>query len=232
MRWWMAAILVLVVGACSTARPIAPAPFPAPAGPERAAATFIEVISRVMPVAEQECRRRTVRQNCNFSVLVDRDPRAEANAYQSIDSAGRPVIIFSIAMIADARNADEMAFVLSHEAAHHILGHLARQARDARFGAEIFASITRISGGNRQAVENARRVGAAVGARSYSMEYELEADQMGTIVALRAGFDPVKGAGYFDRLPDPGHRFLGTHPPNALRKQVVLETVRRLGGRS
>ena len=36
-------------------------------------------------------------------------------------------------------------------------------------------------------------------------------------------FDPLIGAQYFSRIPDPGNSFLGTHPPNAKR----LETVRR-----
>jgi hypothetical protein len=29
-------------------------------------------------------------------------------------------------------------------------------------------------------------------------------------------------------LPDPGDRFLGTHPPNAERKALVRQTVARL----
>lgn len=36
-------------------------------------------------------------------------------------------------------------------------------------------------------------------------------------------YDPLRGAEFFTRIPDPGNRFLGTHPPNAAR----LETVRR-----
>ncbi len=223
-------VLALVAGAC-TALPPAPTPAPpsGPLDPAQAAAAFIEVVSRVEPVAERECRRLTAGVNCHFVIRVDRDPRAEPNAYQSVDAAGRPVIIFTIAMIADARNADEMAFVLGHEAAHHILGHLTRQAEDAALGAEIFARLARLTGGDRADVENARQIGAEVGARSYSKEYELEADQLGTLVTVRAGYDPLKGAGYFDRLPEPGNRFFGTHPPNELRKQVVVETARRLG---
>ena len=38
------------------------------------------------------------------------------------------------------------------------------------------------------------------------------------------------GTGFFDRLPDPGDRFLGTHPPNAERKAVVAATVRQMQG--
>lgn len=46
---------------------------------------------------------------------------------------------------------------------------------------------------------------------------------MGTIITLKAGYDAVRGAEFFNRLPDPGNQFLGTHPPNADR----LATVRK-----
>jgi hypothetical protein len=38
------------------------------------------------------------------------------------------------------------------------------------------------------------------------------------------------GAAFFDRIPDPGDRFLGTHPANADRKRMVAATLARLGG--
>ena len=62
-----------------------------------------------------------------------------------------------------------------------------------------------------------------VGARSYSKNFELEADALGTIITARAGYDPLRGAEFFARIPDPGDKFLGTHPPNA----SGLDTVRR-----
>ncbi|MGL5009669.1 MAG: M48 family metalloprotease, partial [Paracoccaceae bacterium] len=67
-----------------------------------------------------------------------------------------------------------------------------------------------------------------VGARSYSQDFELEADALGAEIAFRAGFDPVTGSGFFDRLPDPGDRFLGSHPPNAARKELVRQVTARL----
>ena len=38
---------------------------------------------------------------------------------------------------------DELAFVMSHEASHHILGHLARMDRNASEGAAAFGRIAR-----------------------------------------------------------------------------------------
>ncbi len=51
---------------------------------------------------------------------------------------------------------------------------------------------------------------------------------IGTVIAHRAGFDPVRGAEFFARIPDPGNRFLGTHPPNSARIETVRRVARRL----
>ena len=130
---------------------------------------------------------------------------------------------FTLALIAGARNEDELAFVLGHEAAHHIAGHIGRQQQNAVAGAVIFAGLATLSGGDASAVRNAQRLGAQFGARTYSKDFELEADGLGTIITKRAGYDPLRGAEFFTRIPDPGDKFLGTHPPNASR----IETVRR-----
>ena len=206
--------------------------FPAPTGAvgssgpilsaNQAARTFVQVVGTVEPVAERECRARTTGMNCDFNIVVDDRPGQPPNAYQTLDKSGRPVIAFTLPLIADARNADELAFVMSHEAAHRV-GPYARQQQNAVAGAVIFAGLATLSGGTTDAVEAAQRVGAQVGARSYSKNFELEADQLGTIIAARSGYNPLRGAAFFSRIPDPGDKFLGTHPPNAER----LETVRR-----
>ncbi|MEM1076784.1 MAG: M48 family metallopeptidase [Pseudomonadota bacterium] len=191
---------------------------------QQAARNFIEVVETVEPVAERECRARTQGVNCNFQIVVDDRPDQPPNAFQTVDDRGRPIVAFTISLIADARNKDELAFILGHEAAHHIAGHIDRQQQNAVAGAVIAGSLAVLLGGNSEAVEVAQQRGAQVGARSYSKEFELEADALGTVIAARAGYDPVKGAEFFARIPDPGNRFLGTHPPNAQR----IATVRKV----
>ena len=126
-------------------------------------------------------------------------------------------------MINSVRNADELAFVMGHEASHHIMGHLGRMQQNAAVGAVIFSGLASMSGASAANVRTAEEFGAAVGARTYSKDFELEADALGTIITARAGYNPLRGAEFFTRIPDPGDRFLGTHPPNASR----LDTVRR-----
>ena len=186
----------------------------------QAARNFEVVKSRVEPVAEAYCRQRSSQQNCNFQILVDDNPGQPANAYQTLNENGRPLIVFTLPLIQEARNQDELAFVMAHEAAHHIRGHIARQKQNAAVGAFVLGRLAGAAGVG-DIVNTAQRVGATVGARSYSKSFELEADALGTEITAAAGYDPRRGAQFFFRIPDPGNQFLGTHPPNAERLRTV-----------
>lgn len=201
---------------------------PGQLSPEDAARNFVAVVARVEPVAEALCRARTRGQNCDFQIVVDNRPRQPPNAFQTLDRSGRPIVGFTLALIADARNADEIAFVIGHEAAHHIAGHIPLTQRTAATGAVLAGILAQASGAPPEAVRSAQEIGAAMGARTYARDFELEADALGTEIALLAGYDPVRGAAFFDRLPDPGDQFLGTHPPNAQRQQTVRAVAARL----
>lgn len=231
MRLPMIVALILSLAGCVATAPLVPAVAPdGPQAPRDAARTFLQVIVAVEPVAEEICRSRGVERNCDFRIVVDDRPGQPPNAFQTVDRSGRPVIGFTLALIADARNADELAFVLGHEAAHHIAGHLPRRKDQAQAGALAAGVLAQASGLSAEEVRAAQDLGAVVAARSYSREFELEADALGAEIALLAGFDPVLGSGFFDRLPEPGDRFLGTHPTNAQRKAQIAATVRRLTG--
>ena len=240
MRRILSAVFLAALAACAAppvAGPVPQAPrstatdLPPPStSPAAAVRNFREVVSIVEPVAEAECRARAPGSNCDFRILIDDRPGQPSNAFQTLDRTGRPIIAFTVPLIAEVRNRDEIAFILSHEAAHHIAGHLAQQQRNASIGAVVFGELAGALGGrDAQALEAAQQIGAAVGARSYSKDFELEADRLGTIIAARAGFNPLRGADFFFRIPDPGNRFLGTHPANADRVAVVRQTAAQLG---
>jgi predicted Zn-dependent protease len=187
--------------------------------------SFVAVVQAVEPVAERLCRERSPSLNCDFRIVVDENPDVGVNAYQTLDDSGRPILAFSIPLIATVRNRDELAFIMSHEAAHHIRGHLQRQQQNATVGAVVFGQLAGVLGGsNVDAVQAAQEFGAALGARTYSKDFELEADALGTLIAARSGYDPILGSEFFSRLPDPGNRFLGTHPANADRVAIVRQT--------
>lgn len=190
---------------------------------------FAAVVSRVEPRAEKICLSRTSGINCDFKILVDARQGQPANAYQTLDANGRPVLAFTSALIAQAQNDDELAFVMGHEAAHHISGHLARKRENALAGALLGGLLATLAGGGTQAVDTAQNLGGSVGARVYSKDFELDADRLGTRIAHQSGYDPIKGSRFFTRIPDPGDQFLGTHPPNNARIETVRREMARLG---
>ncbi len=225
-------VLALFVSACAAPPGPQPPRVERPAAklpPAEAIRNFRYVVRRMEPVAERICIENTRNIPCDFRIVVDDRPGLPPNAFQTIDRNGRPVIAFTRALIGDVRNPDELAFVMGHEAAHHILGHIPRQQRSAIKGAVLGGLIGVLVGVDESGLRTAEELGATIAVRSYSKDLELEADRLGTIITARAGFSPVRGAEYFNRIPDPGDRFLGTHPPNAKRIAVVRQTAARLG---
>lgn len=239
IRMWQAAVIVLALTGCVAApipqpRDGAPARNPTeivpspdtPRNAQSSARSFVAVIRRMEPAVERECRqRRTQPINCDFQFVVDDRPGLEPNAFQTIDATGRPIIGFTLSLIGEARNADELAFVVGHEASHHILGHVNRKSNAATMGAVILGGLASAYGGSSQTIQNAQDIGAQFGSRFYSKDWELEADYLGAIVTLNAGYDPEHGAQFFARIPDPGDKILGTHPSNASRMAQVARAL-------
>ena len=230
---WTGLVLALGLAGCAVPQPQlgrTPQPptritEPAPLGTMQ---SFADIVARVEPVAEALCRARTRGIPCDLQIVVDDRPGIPANAFQTRDDRGRPIVGFTVPLLQDALNADEIAFVMGHEAAHHIAGHMARQQQLAMNGALVAGVLAAMSGADDAGVARAQSLGANAAARRYSKDFELEADALGAQIAWMAGYDPVLGAQFFARLPDPGDKFLGTHPPNLLRIELVRQRLAQL----
>lgn len=197
-----------------------------PLSPKQAANNFLSVIRKMEPAVERECvSRRTTDINCDYQFVVDDRIEMEPNAFQTLDDNGRPIIGFTVSLIAAAQNADELAFVVGHEASHHILNHLARKSGSATAGAIILGGLAAAAGADSSTISSIQQVGANVGSRVYSKEWELQADYLGAIVTMNAGYDPVNGAEFFRRMPDPGNQVLGSHPSRTARMAQVQRAV-------
>ena len=194
-------------------------------GSPQSVSDYRAVAARIEPVAESACRQRTRGVNCDFSIRIDTNPKLGANAYQTYDQSGRPILAFTPALLREMRNRDEIAFALAHEAAHHIEGHISQTRVTATTGAVLGAVLGTAVGLDAAGVDAASNIGGTIGARRYSKSFELQADALGARIAESAGYDALRGVLYFQSARDPGDQFLGTHPPNADRIRVVQNAV-------
>ncbi len=181
-------------------------------------AHFDLAVRRVAPVAERWCHEHAPLRDCNFQIAIDTRPGLAANASQSYAPNGQPVLTFTSAMIAEARNADELAFIVAHEAAHHIAGHIPRLRLLASTGVDAPDALGLFDAGasfGRPSAEGVAR------ARAKLKDFELEADAVGAQIAAEAGFDPMIAAEILRRMPDPGRHPSGSHPANADRLRAI-----------
>lgn len=195
-------------------------------GSPQSVADFRVVVRRVEPVAEQVCRQMRPGVNCDFSISIDNRPNQPPNAFQTYSDTGRPLLVMTPALLRRMRNRDEIAFVVAHEAAHHIEAHIGQTQRTAATGAILGAVLGAAIGLDATGVDTATNIGGNIGARRFSKGFELEADALGARIAQRSGYNPLRGVLYFQDARDPGDQFLGTHPPNADRIQNVRNSVR------
>ena len=187
---------------------------------EEGRAMYARIINRVSPVAKSVCRefsKDLPSKFCEFQYTVINDVRQPPNAFQTINRAGQPLIAFNVNMLRTMRNEHETAFILGHEAAHQIARHLLRRQQNATGGAVAGAILAGVLGVDPQAGAD---LGGAVGARSYSKTFELQADAIGTHIAARAGFNPSIGAQSFTRFGG-SNALLSTHPASPDRIATV-----------
>ncbi len=206
--------------------------------PEIMLANFFEVVERVEPVAEQFCVEQMVAEegfDCDVTVVIDDDIEALPNAYQFFDDAGRPMVMFNLPFIAQARNQDELAFVFGHEVGHLIGDHIDKQQQQEIAGAVLMTTLAVVVQGasgtyDPGLIDAAMDTGGAIGRMSFSQTYELEADMIGAYIAERAGYDPALGVRIFARRESAENEdgtlsFWGTHPPSPERVGTVLVTL-------
>ena len=205
-----------------------------------------DVVGRIEPVAETFCAELTEPgTNCDFDIRIFPDPAAPANAFQAYDDNGKPQLMMTLSFLDLVREPDELAFVIGHEAGHHIADHINKQRQQAAATAIALGILTAVLLGaagayggynnpyqdfqNQQTIGNMMQVGSAIGGQAYSQTYELEADMLGAYIAEAAGFDPVAGSLIFPRLavrdgeapPADMASFWATHPSSPERIALV-----------
>ena len=242
MRAYILILILLVAGCVQTQgerviivddRPTATAPVQADRTTGAARASFDRAVARIEPVAEQSCRQSNPsfpRTGCDFQFRISTDPKLGENAFQSIDRQGRPNITFTLALLQELQNDDEVAFILGHEAGHQIARHIYQTSANQQVGALLLAGLLASTGQASDAsLQEAANLGAYLGNRAFSKDFELEADTLAVRISARAGYNPVKGAQPFTRGETGSAALFSTHPPSAQRYQNVLREARKLG---
>lgn len=154
---------------------------------------------RVKAAATQMCQDRRAGlagQGCSFHLNIEPSSTAGPNAKSWMDASGRSHVSINAALLAQLRNIDEVAFVLAHEAAHTVGAH--------------------------HVVGTQMNLGSGVPlGRKMDKSRELEADAIGTMLMMKAGFDPLSGSEILRRLyrnrPEPTR----SHPGLAQRVALV-----------
>jgi Zn-dependent protease with chaperone function len=148
----------------------------------------------------------------------------------TINAWARPgQIIVTKRLVSFCLNDDELALVVGHEMAHHVLGHLIRGAAHrelATFVGEAITAFSTLSLNHlldwRHAMVSAdvRRVAGDAVVSVFSQEDEREADIYGAWFAYQAGYNIEQGYAVWERMaavvqhdPFEANYFTDSHPP-------------------
>jgi predicted Zn-dependent protease len=124
--------------------------------------------------------------------VLDTTP-PETNAFVV---GGRYVYVFT-GLLQKAESDDELAFVVGHELGHSVLKQQERRRSDTGTQlAQLIALVAAFSKG--ETATDLLQVSQAMHAQ-YSQQDEAEADAVGAAIAIRAGFDPLRGVDFFTR---------------------------------
>ena len=125
-------------------------------------------------------------------------------------------------------NQAELAFILGHEMAHIVQGHVMDRLLANSMIRATVGRLTPVGGLLGQPVV---ALAANLLNQGYSQDTELEADQVGLQLAARAGFDPTAAARLFARLRtlggdrSPLSGYFSSHPPLDVRiRQLAHHT--------
>ena len=169
-----------------------------------------------------------------YAILVKTQDR-KINAY-----AAPGQIILTQRLVNFCLNDDELALIVGHEMAHHVLGHLVRGAAHRELGqllgevvtAASTLSLARVLDWKHFEVDpEVRQVASNAVASVFSRDEEREADIYGAWYAFQAGYDIDRGAAVWERVAGVDEKdpflttyFLASHPA-AMERLARLKLV-------
>jgi membrane-associated protease RseP (regulator of RpoE activity) len=157
---------------------------------------------------------------CKYNVMLV--PDDSINAF----SDGKN-IIFTNGLVRFTENNDELAFVVAHEIAHNVMGHVSKKRGNVAIGS-VFDVLLAIGLG-----VNTGGAFGKMGAAAYSKAFEYEADYAALYIAARAGYDVSSAPNFFRRMaaehPKSTEKNFGaSHPSNPERFIAMDDTVKEI----
>jgi len=162
-----------------------------------------------------------------YAILVQTQ-NSKINAY-----AAPGQIILTQRLVTICLNDDELALIVGHEMAHHVLGHLVRCAAHRELGQMVGEAITafstlslgRLMDWKHLKVDpNVRQVAQNAVVSVFSQDEEREADIYGAWYAFQAGYNLDRGAAVWERVAAVDEKdpflttyFLASHPASTER---------------
>jgi beta-barrel assembly-enhancing protease len=187
------------------------------------AARLAPIAARIEHASAAMCHDVKPRMDCSFQVILDPSER-DLNAHAD----GQNVVIYP-AMVDFAKNDNHLAFVIAHEFAHNIMGHIAATQKNVTIGT-LLGTMADVAAGaagtNTQGIFG--KVGSQQGMLRYSSAFEAEADYVGLYILARAGFK-IEEAPNFWRIMSqakPDAIYVSqSHPNNPARTIAMEKTV-------
>jgi len=159
---------------------------------------------------------------CEYPIILDYESN-DINAYTDGQK-----IVFSKGIMNFAKNDTEIALVASHELAHITMGHMDKKLQNAWIGGiggfilDVAAVSAGVSSGG-----DITRLGASIGASTFSVEFEQEADYVGMYYLARAGYSTANVGDFWRRMSidSPSNMTLRTtHPTSPERFLAIKRT--------
>ncbi len=188
-----------------------------------------KIAKKIGPAAIELCkiiRKQGMLQRCIFDIELG-GKKVGFNAYADGDK-----IVIGGKLLRFIDNDTQLAFILAHEFAHNIMGHVEdtknNMAGGALIGILIDAAIMSAGGGNPTAGGGFSALGSEIGAISYSVSYEHEADYVGLYIMKRAGFNIDNAPQVWRKIAalSPENIYTNlTHPTSPERFVVMRKTI-------
>lgn len=194
---------------------------------EATAARLQRVAGPIVKASEAICPALQGRSGqCQFAITM---AEGDANSLNAFADGTRVVVEPGMMRFADDT---ELAFVLSHEMAHNLMGHVTALKTNVATGAiagtlaDRFLESQGYATGGKLA-----ELGTQYGRYRFSPEFEYEADYVGLYIMARSGYDYTKGPEFWRRMTAASPDAAGggpTHPGNAERYVAMQSAINEI----